>query len=75
VNNFFTYRDRRLTGLRFVYGLLSFCLVCLVGAVANIGVGNYIYDTNITWWLAGMAGAIVGAVWNYAVSSVFTWRK
>jgi dolichol-phosphate mannosyltransferase len=75
VNNFFTYRDRRLTGLRFVYGLLSFYLVCLVGAVANVGVGIYIYDANITWWLAGVAGAVVGAVWNYAVSSVFTWRK
>jgi dolichol-phosphate mannosyltransferase len=75
VNNFFTYRDRRLTGLGFIYGLLSFYLVCLVGAVANVGVGIYIYDANITWWLAGVAGAIVGAVWNYAVSSVFTWRK
>ncbi|MEY9133078.1 dolichol-phosphate mannosyltransferase [Bradyrhizobium diazoefficiens] len=75
VNNFFTYRDRRLTGLRFIYGLLSFYLVCLIGAVANVGVGIYIYDASITWWLAGVAGAIVGAVWNYAVSSVFTWRK
>jgi dolichol-phosphate mannosyltransferase len=75
VNNFFTYRDRRLTGLRFVYGLLSFYLVCLVGAAANVGVGIYIYNANIIWWLAGVAGAIVGAVWNYAVSSVFTWRK
>jgi dolichol-phosphate mannosyltransferase len=75
VNNFFTYRDRRLTGLGFVYGLLSFYLICLVGAFANVGVGTYIYDANITWWLAGVAGAVVGAVWNYAVSSVFTWRK
>jgi dolichol-phosphate mannosyltransferase len=75
LNNFFTYRDRRLVGLRFIYGLISFYLVCLVGAVANVGVGVYIYDANITWWLAGVAGAIVGAVWNYAVSSVFTWRK
>jgi dolichol-phosphate mannosyltransferase len=75
VNNFFTYRDRRLTGLGFIYGLISFYLVCLVGAVANVGVGIYIYNANITWWLAGIAGAVVGAVWNYAVSSVFTWRK
>jgi dolichol-phosphate mannosyltransferase len=48
VNIFFTYRDRRLTGLRFIYGLVSFYLVCLVGAVANVGVGIYIYDANIT---------------------------
>ncbi|KRR16780.1 dolichol monophosphate mannose synthase [Bradyrhizobium lablabi] len=75
VNNFFTYRDRRLTGRGLVYGLLSFYLICLVGAFANVGVGTYIYDANITWWVAGVAGAVVGAVWNYAVSSVFTWRK
>jgi dolichol-phosphate mannosyltransferase len=27
------------------------------------------------WWLAGVAGVIIGSVWNYAVSSVFTWKK
>ena len=27
------------------------------------------------WWLAGFAGVFVGSVWNYAVSSVFTWKE
>jgi putative flippase GtrA len=26
-----------------------------------------------SWWLAGLAGAAVSAVWNYAMSSIFTW--
>jgi dolichol-phosphate mannosyltransferase len=26
------------------------------------------------WWLAGLAGVLIGAVWNYAVTSVFVWR-
>jgi len=28
-----------------------------------------------TWWLAGLAGAVMSLVWNYAVSSVITWRR
>ena len=30
---------------------------------------------NEVWWLAGLAGVVVGSVWNYAVSSVFTWKQ
>jgi dolichol-phosphate mannosyltransferase len=75
LNNIFTYRDRRLRGLRFVTGLLSFYAVCLVGAAANIGVGAWVHDLHNAWWVAGAAGALVGAVWNYAASSFVTWRR
>jgi len=27
------------------------------------------------WWLAGAAGALMGVVWNYAMSSLFVWRR
>jgi dolichol-phosphate mannosyltransferase len=74
VNNVLTYRDRRLRGRRLFTGLLSFYAVCLVGAVANVGVGRYIYASDAIWWEAGLAGAVVGAVWNYATSAVVTWR-
>jgi dolichol-phosphate mannosyltransferase len=74
VNNFFTYRDRRLKGWQLLRGLISFVLVCSVGAIANVGVGNYVFQADYVWWLAGISGVAVGAVWNYAVSAVFTWR-
>ena len=45
-----------------------------LGAAANVSVAAYIAGGH-SWWLAGIAGAIVGSVWNYAVSSVFTWRR
>jgi len=75
MNNFFTYRDQRLKGLRLWRGLVSFYVICSVGAVANIGAADYVFSARNTWWLAGLAGAIVGSVWNYAVSSVFTWKR
>jgi dolichol-phosphate mannosyltransferase len=74
-NNVLTYRDQRLRGWRFVRGLLSFVAICSVGAVANVGAASLVYGSHQPWWLAGVAGALVGAVWNYAVSSVVTWRK
>ena len=75
LNNLVTYRDRALKGRKFLVGLLSFAAVSSVGAIANVGVGTYVYETKSTWWLAGMAGAAMGAIWNYAASSVLTWRK
>ncbi|MHA1546450.1 MAG: GtrA family protein, partial [Alphaproteobacteria bacterium] len=75
INNWFTYRDRRLRGWAMVAGLASFYGICGLGAVASVGVGSLIYVREPIWWIAGAAGALVGAVWNFAVSSVYTWRK
>jgi dolichol-phosphate mannosyltransferase len=75
LNNRFTYRDKKLHGKKLFTGLLSFYVVCSVGAVINVGVAEMLYQKNIHWAVAGTAGALIGAVWNYALSSVFTWRK
>lgn len=74
LNNALTYRDRRLKGWRAMWGLLSFYLVCSIGAVANIGVAEVMFHRDANWWLAGTAGALIGVVWNFAASSIFTWR-
>ncbi|CUA94656.1 glycosyltransferase [Pannonibacter indicus] len=75
LNNQLTYRDRRLTGFAILRGLVTFYAVCSVGVLANVGVANLIYENEPVWWIAGAAGAVMGAVWNYAASSVLTWRK
>jgi dolichol-phosphate mannosyltransferase len=74
LNNLLTYRDRRLAGWRFVTGLIRFELVCAVGAVSNIGAASWIHGHNTGWWLAGLGGALMGAVWNYVVSAAFVWN-
>ena len=73
LNNLFTYRDRRLRGRRLVTGLISFYAVCGAGGAANVGVASYVAGGHHSWWLAGLAGAAVSVVWNYAMSSIFTW--
>ncbi|MDQ3077531.1 MAG: glycosyltransferase family 2 protein [Pseudomonadota bacterium] len=75
LNNRFTYRDRQLRGVAWVTGLLSFYLVCSLGAVANVGIGSLVYDQSHGWWIAGIAGAVVGSVWNYVASGWLTWTK
>ncbi len=75
LNNLFTYRDRRLHGWKIVTGLLSFYFVSAIGAVANIGIGSWAHQMDSRWWLAGLAGVVIGAVWNFAASSFLTWRK
>ena len=75
LNNRFTYRDRQLKGLAWVGGLLSFYLVCSLGAVANVGIGSLVYEQYHGWWIAGIAGAVVGSVWNYVASGWLTWAK
>ena len=74
LNNVLTYRDRRLKGWSLLRGLLSFYVVCSLGAAANVGAASIIYARDERWWLAGIAGAAIGAVWNYAASSFVTWR-
>jgi dolichol-phosphate mannosyltransferase len=77
LNNVFTYRDRRLRGWGLLRGWVSFTLACSVGAVANVGIATYLFHAAPAgglWWVASaVAGILVGAVWNYAVTAVYTW--
>jgi dolichol-phosphate mannosyltransferase len=74
LNNALTYSDRRLSGLGLLWGFLGFCLIGAAGAITNVGLASWLYSQEPTWWLAGAAGAIMGALWNYSMSSQFVWR-
>jgi dolichol-phosphate mannosyltransferase len=75
LNNAITYRDQRLGGPRLWRGLILFMVVCGVGAIANVGIAQVLYEQNTTWTVAGGIGAMIGVVWNYAVSATLVWRS
>lgn len=76
LNNLITYRDvRHRTARAWLKGLLGFYLVCAAGAVANVGVGVLVFAAEPRWWLAGIAGVVVGSLWNYCASTLLVWRK
>ena len=77
LNNALTYRDRRLKGWRqLADGWVSFAAVCSIGAVANVGVAGFLHDVRQgEWAVAALAGVLVAAVWNFALSSRFVWGR
>jgi dolichol-phosphate mannosyltransferase len=74
LNNEITYRDRRLGGAAALRGFVLFCLFASVGAFANIDLAEWLYRGASVWWAAGAAGAVMSALWNYAMSTLFVWR-
>jgi dolichol-phosphate mannosyltransferase len=75
VNNVLTYRDMRLRGTRWLRGWASFVLACSLGGFANLGVASTVYGLGRGWFPAAVAGILVGAVWNYAVTMMLTWGR
>ena len=74
VNNALTWRDRRLHGGAAFIGLLQFYVACAIGAFVNVRVATYMAEHGAPWYLAGLAGVLIGSVWNFAVTSATTWR-
>ena len=74
LNNVITYRDSKLRGPALWRGLLLFLVVCGLGAYANIGIAQVLYSGHTGWTTSGLAGAVIGLVWNYAVSATLVWR-
>jgi dolichol-phosphate mannosyltransferase len=75
VNNVLTYRDKRLRGLRWLRGWLSFNVACSLGACMNVGLATYLNQVSGVWYVAALGGIAVGAVWNYAVTKRLTWSR
>ena len=48
---------------------------CGLGAVANVGIASYLFASDTQWVVAALAGIAVGAVWNYAITQLYTWGQ
>jgi dolichol-phosphate mannosyltransferase len=73
INNAVTYRDRRKRGFSLLVGYFKFVLLCSVPLAANVAVATMVYERGPAWWVAGVAGAVVAAVWNYITTSRAVW--
>ncbi|MBB3882299.1 glycosyltransferase [Acetobacter oeni] len=74
LDNKLVYSDRRLRGMGLLGGFLVFLLVSAVGAWANIGIVQLFRAKGEGLGQASAVGAIIGVVWNYAVSSTLIWK-
>jgi dolichol-phosphate mannosyltransferase len=75
VNNALTYRDRRLKGVRWLRGWLSFVLACSIGACINVGLAACLYKWTGSWYSSALTGIAAGAVWNYSATKRVTWNR
>jgi len=73
INNAVTYRDRRKRGLALLIGYFKFVVLCSVPLAANVAVATMVFERGPSWWVAGVAGAVVAAVWNYITTSRAVW--
>ncbi|GAB5349305.1 glycosyltransferase [Alteriqipengyuania sp. 357] len=76
LNNWLTYRDKRLKRAGAVLrGWAVFCAACAVGALANVALASFLQMRGVHWVPAALGGIVVGAVWNYALSNRFVWGR
>jgi len=75
LNNIVTFRERRFRGIQLLRGLAIYYLGCTAGVLINLAVTRFTSNAGGPWYVAGAVGLAVSAVWNYWVSSVFTWRQ
>ncbi|MEO0463818.1 MAG: glycosyltransferase family 2 protein [Pseudomonadota bacterium] len=76
LNNWLTYRDKRLKGWgQVLRGWAGFCATCAVGGFANVAVATLLEGQGVYWALAALCGILIGSVWNYALSSRFVWGR
>ena len=61
-------RERLLQAIMLALGVAAF------GLLAGVGTSTWLYAHQPVWWLAGAAGALMGAVWNYSMSTLLVWR-
>ena len=75
LNNSITFNERKLKSLDLIRGLFSFYLICSLGAFSNIAIATYVFGFSSNWLISSFIGACFGAVWNFTLTSIFTWKS
>lgn len=73
LNNVFTYGDQRLRGRAMWRGLLTFYAACGLGALINLAMAEWLFLKALPYWVAGLGGALIAALWNFFMTASFTW--
>jgi len=75
LNNELTFRRNKLRGINWIKGLITFILICSIGAFANVGVAGFLFNEGKTWWISAVTGIIIGTVFNFSLSKYLVWKK
>jgi dolichol-phosphate mannosyltransferase len=64
LNNVITYGDQRLRGRAMWRGLFTFYAACGIGAFINLAIADWLFLKSTPYWVAGLGGAVIAALWN-----------
>jgi dolichol-phosphate mannosyltransferase len=74
LNNLWTFAQARLKGMNAFVGFLKFNAACLFGAFANYAVTVLLVSRGFSVIESVAAGGVLGMIWNYTISRLFTWH-
>jgi dolichol-phosphate mannosyltransferase len=76
LNNVYTFSDhKKKTVAAFVFGLLSYYIICSVGAFVQYSVFFTLSkDFAIPFYFANGVGIILATFWNFMLSATITWK-
>jgi dolichol-phosphate mannosyltransferase len=74
LNNWLTFRDRRLAGRDLALGYLWFLTISVVGLAANVAIATLAFEKlHGMAAISAMAGIAIDTVWKFVVSSRLVW--
>jgi dolichol-phosphate mannosyltransferase len=77
LNNAWTFRSRKITGLRMMKKFLQFNLTsvgALIIQASSVGIGTYVYGLS-QYRIFYILGVAIGLTWNYTMYSRVIWKK
>jgi dolichol-phosphate mannosyltransferase len=76
LNDYFTFPQRRIPGIRHFFNRLwKFNVVSLAGAAINYGILMLFTEVAGVYYIVSqLIGIIVATLWNYLVNTSWTWR-
>ena len=74
LNNIFTFKEKKLVKLDFLWGLIKFNIFCSFGALISAAIGNFAYISTGYVNFAAFIGIIFGSITNYVLNNRFTWN-
>jgi dolichol-phosphate mannosyltransferase len=73
-NNRWTFKDKKIRGIRIIWGYIKYNFANTFGGAINFIISNYLILNNLHWVVSSFIGAFAGVLWNYILSKIITWK-
>jgi len=75
LNNFLTFYNNHLIGMKWLIGLFNYNIFCSYGIFISFAIAKTLIGYNFNWLFAGLIGAFTASIWNFTMSKSIVWNK